>query len=361
MEKIGLLFSKFKGKATIFLSCYSSNLRKFWISGSKLYTYPWAVDPEVSAINGVYALASLLSDDEVNTHRLYAENLTLSITNYVWKNIGKLLACSFFPNDTLGDNVLILPSKSGYGGPIGFILDLILGLAPQEVAVGGSYQFTAEPKGSKNKFGTANTVIKLKWNAFLNVKDSNTFRAGFTIKYSTNQTGFINILLNTLLQGAEISVEGKGEVEAEVKTENWFNIKDWLLSIDIRITKSLGLGDIICKLWSAAKNAIEKIPNLKKALNAIEVGVYIGGKFQAFPDIPSGEDVFEVTLYFGVCVGVDLSIATLQGGIEADFDMQFQASGNDFAIIISFSIGIEALEGLFTWEKLKKYLMIRFL
>jgi len=34
--------------------------------------------------------------------------------------------------------------------------------------------------------------------------------------------------------------------------------------------------------------------------------------------------------------------------------MQFQASGNDFAIIISFSIGIEALEGLFTWEKTKE-------
>ena len=34
--------------------------------------------------------------------------------------------------------------------------------------------------------------------------------------------------------------------------------------------------------------------------------------------------------------------------------MQFQASRNDFAIIISFSIGIEALESLFTWEKTKE-------
>ena len=185
-----------------------------------------------------------------------------------------------FPTIVLNGNSVNIPSKSGYGGPIGFMLDLILLIALDTVEVGKQYVFKSiTPGGEKNKFGAKNTVIKLSWNASLSLEDLSTFKASLRVTYSSEQEGLMNVLLNTLLQRVTITVQGKGEVKAEISLRNFLVIKEWLFSIDVKIFRDLGLGDIICKLWSSAEEAIEKVPNLKEALNSVKIGVYVGGKF----------------------------------------------------------------------------------
>ena len=167
----------------------------------------------------------------------------------------------------------------------------------------------------------------------------------------------MNVLLNTLLQRATITVQGKGEVKAEISLRNFLVIKEWLFSIDVKISRDLGLGDIICKLWSSAEEAIEKVPNLKEALNSVKIGVYVGGKFQAFPDIESGEDVFSVSVYMGISASIEIGgWVSVGGGLEISFNMKFQASGNNFIILILFSLGLDVSLGVATlkWENENK-------
>lgn len=88
------------------------------------------------------------------------------------ENLGELLFKALFPTMVLNGNSVNIPSKSGYGGPIGFMLDLILLIALETVEVGKQYVFKSiTPGGEKNKFGAKNTVIKLSWNASLSLED----------------------------------------------------------------------------------------------------------------------------------------------------------------------------------------------
>ncbi|MHA2281613.1 MAG: binary toxin-like calcium binding domain-containing protein, partial [Promethearchaeota archaeon] len=264
--------------------------------------------------------------------------------DYIQANIADLIVRSLFPIDPMSATAITLPESSGYAGPVGLIIDMILHtFEGQSLTVGGEYESSVEDSGYGTAEGGISAAFGLEWSFSLSVLSEDTVSG---IAFSTQQAGLTGTLLEALA-GVEIAVEGEGDFTLKIITDPVVRVEviDWHLRIRITLSRTIGLYDLIEKIWPSAKKTVDKLPKkirgkVKRALNRVKITPYLGGEFEIFSNV-DGNDEYVIAVFFGVSMNVDVPVVDIGGGVEVELAFHFTSQGNFFVLTLEYGFSID--------------------
>jgi hypothetical protein len=331
----------------IVMSCYSNILEPLLKQTKEVMTTEGEKDAKVLLVDALLSIVSILQESNSTVKREAAERVLSSTFDFIQANIADLIVRSLFPIEPMSATVITLPEYSGYAGPVGLIIDAILGaFQGQTLTVGGEYESSVEDSGYGTAEGGVSAAFGLEWSFSLSVLSEDTVAGNVFIAFSTQQSGLTGTLLEALA-GVEISVEGEGDFTLRIITDPVSRVEviEWDLRIRITLSRTIGLYDLIEKVWPSAKKTVDKLPKkirgkVKRALNRVKITPYLGGEFEIFSNA-DGNDEYVIAVFFGVSMNVDIPVVDVGGGIEVELAFHFTSQGNFFVLTLEYGFEID--------------------
>jgi len=330
----------------IFLTCYSSNLAECLPEMKNIFTVIGEKDAQVLFIDALFELSSLMLDNQERAIREAGENILTYTLDQIQEDLTDLVVRSLFPIDPMSAEAITLPDSSGYAGAVGFIIDTILQVFEgQTLTVGGEYEESLSDSGYGTAEGGISAAFGIEWSFSLSVISEDIIKGNVYVAFSTQQAGLTGTLLEALA-GVEVAVEGEGDFILKIITSPSLRIEvlDWHLRIRITLSKTIGLYDLLEKIWPSAKKTVDKLPKkirgkVKSALNRVKVTPYLGGEFEIFSN-QDGDDEYIIAVFFGVSMNVDIPVVDIGGGAEVELAYHFTSHGNFFVLTLEFGFEI---------------------
>ncbi len=329
------------------MSCYSNQLDILHKGRKDVLTVEGEKDIEVLLIESLISISSMLQDNPKVQYRQSGEDILAKTFEYIQTNLADLVFRSLFPVDPMKTATISLPDSSGYAGPVGLIIDSILGAFEGEtLTVGGEYEESVQDSGYGTAEGGVSAAFGLEWSFSLSVLSEDTVSGNIFIAFSTQQAGLTGTLLEALA-GVEIAVEGEGTFLLKIITDpvSRIEVLEWSLRVRITLSRTIGLYDLIEKIWPSAKKTVDKLPKkirgkVKRGLNRVKVTPYLGGEFEIFSNA-DGNDEYIIAVFFGVSMNVDVPVVDVGGGAEVELAFHFTSKGNFLVLTLEYGFEID--------------------
>ncbi len=334
-------------KEHLLMSCFSNRTIKHLRPSKQVKIVEGEMDALVLLVESLILISSILLESENLKTQNSGERIFSNTANYIELNIADLIIRCLFPIEPLSTSAVSLPESSGYAGPVGLIIDSILdAFEGQTLTVGGEYEESYEDSGYGTAEGGISAAFGLEWSFSLSVLSEDTIAGNVFIAFSTQQSGLTGTLLEALA-GVEIAVEGEGDFTLRIITDpvSRIEVLEWQLRIRITLSRTLGLYDLIEKIWPSAKKTVDKLPKkirgkVKRALNRVKVTPYLGGEFEIFSNT-DGNDEYIIAVFFGVSMNVDVPVVDVGGGAEVELAFHFTSQGNFFVLTLEYGFEID--------------------
>ncbi|MGQ4834308.1 MAG: hypothetical protein ACP6IS_10500 [Candidatus Asgardarchaeia archaeon] len=323
----------------VVLTCYSSNLNDYFKNGTSdhyIYTVNDTIDVEVAKLEALGRISEILRALDNRFSQKVGVELFNYVREYTINNFPKILVRLLIP----GTPMVSLPEKSGFSGPAGFVMDLILSLVKHYLQSQG----LLFPNGTIN-FGT-NTNLEVAQEFSLDVGGSEfplnvsvgfsfdisidgTFSAGASISVSKEQTGHLGKIMNII--GTKITGSGEFSITGQIVDTPvvHLELQNFEFSISFEVTKSLDVKEIIRSV--APKSVADVISAIQKYVGLdISASISFGGSFQVSYDFQKDITEMTVSVWFGSELSVTIAIVTFSAGVNVNLDFNFSPYGNSF-------------------------------
>ncbi|MHA2089393.1 MAG: hypothetical protein ACW98K_00930 [Candidatus Kariarchaeaceae archaeon] len=340
-ESLGATVQTSKTTNHIFASCQSIALNSFVDSSKELHTIVGEVDAKILMIEALFGLSTMMAESSDPQKVQASSEITQAALQFIFDNISEFFTMYFLPRNPM----LTLPTRSGFGGPVGSIIDFILekiaeieGKAKNWLP-GDEFTNSVSLPGFGGASGSLSLSFGLDWTFSIKIISADTFEGSVLISYSTAQEGFPKAIMGAF-PGVSINVEGEATFTLKVISEPSVRVKilGWGLRLKIILAKEIGLLDLINVLWPGAAAAINKIPKkirrpLLKQLNKVIIEPYLGAEFAIYSN-PAGDDDFQFTIFLGVNAYTKIIKIKLSAGIGTDLEFHFTSGGNFFVATV---------------------------
>lgn len=338
-SELANLIKRSKGKYFVLESCHSINIINYGIRDKKVYVPDInIIDKKIAYMDSLYQVKKILTLTNPHLYGKTIENIEKTVTKFFVNNFNELFVKIFIPNDPL---TVIFPEKSSFSGPMGYLLDLLLGLARETLSSmgklndDGSVNFGGETTigisfEKSLDMGAGSFPLNLTLKFGFNIKNNGEFEVSSGVEVSKEQKG--NIAKITNLLGTKI--QGAGEFKAEGTIINEPLTRLFLnkisLEFSFQISKGLDLKELLDSISPGSLG--EVINDVRKYFNLeISANIFFGGKLNIAYDFTKDVTELSLSIWIGSNLIVKIAIVEFEAGVKLKFDAKFSPFGNTFA------------------------------
>ncbi len=338
-SEIASLIENSETEYFILESCFSSEVSSYLSSGKYVHTVEYNIDTKLAFLDVLYVVKEILSRVNKAKYHSLCEHIREKAIEYFIENAEELFVRMLIPQTPLA---VKLPEKSGYSGPIGFFLDMILLTSKQMLREMGrllddnTIDFGTEKSIELNftrslDLGGGEFPLNVTFDFKFKLQDTGDFEISTSLTVSKEQKGNLGRILNVI--GTKI--EGTGKFAAKGKIEDFpvsrLVLKSVEFEVSFQITKSLDIKEILRSI--APGKVADVIADVQKYVGLdISASIYFGGRVGIAYDFTTDVTKFTVSVWVGASLNIRITIVSFEAGVKVQFDVIFSPYGNTFNV-----------------------------